>query len=111
MKMIKKGLAVAVILLFIGVAFAIPINAKDIEINDDTTEPQEIGRTIVRGMVTFPFVNDDMITFFALNVKIINITGTERNIERWQFEWITLPENIVILYRTFFIFYRLDIKW
>ena len=109
--MIRKGLAVAVILLFIGVAFTSSINAKDIEIKDNTTEPLDVDRTIVRGMVTFPFVHDDMITFFALSVHITNITGTEKTIDRWRFEWITLPENIVILYRTFFIFYRIDIKW
>ena len=67
--MLKKGLAVAVILLFIGVAVAPSINATDKEINDNTTEPLDFGRTIIRGFGLFPHFSGDNLTFFYLNFK------------------------------------------
>ena len=91
--MIKKGLAVAVILLFIGVAFAPSINAKGIEIKDDTTEPLGIGRTIIRGFGLFPIFWEDNVTFLAIRLHLIIITNTTRTVETYWFQWITLPLN------------------
>ena len=67
--MIKKGLAVAVILLFIGVAFIPNVSAYDKEINDDIIEPLDIGRTIIRGFGLFPHFSGNNLTFFYLNFK------------------------------------------
>ena len=103
--MIKKGLAVAVILLFIGVAFAIPINAKDIEIKDDKIEPLDVGRWIIRGSGLFPIFWGDNVTFFARHLHIIIITGTQRDVVTISKRWITLPKDIVPLY--IFPLYRL----
>ena len=38
-------------------------------VNDDTTEPLDIGRTIIRGFGLFPHFNGDNLTFFYLNFK------------------------------------------
>jgi len=89
--MIQKCLAVVVILLFIGVAFAQSINAKDIEIKDDTTEPLGIGRTIVRGFGLFPIFGEDNVTFLAIRLHLKIITNTTRTVETYWFQWITLP--------------------
>ena len=101
--MLKKGLAVAVILLFIGLALVPSSHAKDKEICDDTIEPLDIGRIILRGFLIFPFYHDDMITFFAIRVHYIIITGTERTTDIWFFEWVTLPaKDILIIYNGIF---------
>ena len=92
--MLRKGLAVAVILLFIGVAFIPSINAKGIEINDDIIEPLDIGRTILRGWGLFPHHCGDNFIFFALSVHYITITGTSRTTGTIRFRWITSPSPI-----------------
>ena len=101
--MIKKGLAVAVILLFIGVAFAPSINAKDKEIKDDTTEPLDVGRTIIRGFGMFPIYWGDNVTFFAIRLSFIVINGTDRETVTIRLRWITLPKDMVPLH-TFGLF-------
>jgi len=88
----KKGLAVAVILLFIGVAFTSSINATDKEINDDIIEPLDIGRFMVRGFGLFPHYHGDNFTFFALRCHYITITGTSRTTGTFHFRWISIPK-------------------
>jgi hypothetical protein len=93
--MLRKGLAVAVILLFIGVAFIPNVSAYDKEINDDTTKPLDIVRTAISGFGLFPISWGGNVTFFALrcHIRIINLSS--REIERYtiRFKWITISED------------------
>ena len=108
--MLKKGLAVAVILLFIGVALVPSITATDKEKNDNLTEPLDFGRIILRGFLIFPFYHCDMFTFFAIRVHYTIITGTERTTGEWSREWVTLPaKDIDIIYTTIFQYVLLSI--
>jgi len=93
--MFRKGLAVAVILLFIGLALAPSINAKDIEIKDDTIEPLDIGRFMVRGFGLFPRYSGENVTFFALRLSYMMINGTERTIGVCWLKRITLPRSTI----------------
>ena len=94
--MFKKGLAVAVILLFIGVAFTPSINAKDEEINDDTSEPLDIGRFMFRGFGLFPRYSGENVTFFALRLSYMMINSTERIIGVCWLKRITLPRSTIV---------------
>jgi len=94
--MIKKGLAVAVILLFIGLALAPSINANDKEINDDTTEPLDIGRSRIRGFGLFPRYSGENVTFFALRLSYMMINSTERTIGVCWLKRITLPRSTIV---------------
>ena len=94
--MLKKGLAVAVILLFIGVAFAPSTNAKDIEIKDDTTKPLDIGRSMIRGFGVFPRYSGENVTFFALRLSYVMINSTERTIGVCWLKRITLPRSTIV---------------
>ena len=94
--MFRKCLAVAVILLFIGVAFAPSINAKDIEIKDDTTEPLDVGRSMIRGFGLFPRYSGENVTFFALRTSYIMINSTERTIGVCWLKRITLPRSTIV---------------
>jgi len=87
--MFRKGLAVAVILLFIGVAFIPNVSAYDKEINDNTTEPLDVGRSAIRGFGLFPHYHGDNFTFFALRCHYIIITGTSRTTGTIHFRWIS----------------------
>jgi len=92
-RMLKKGLAVAVILLFVGVAFAPSINANDKEINDDTTEPLDVGRFRIRGFGLFPRYSGENVTFFAVRLFYSMVNGTERITGVFWLKRITLPIN------------------
>ena len=101
--MLRKGLAVAVILLFIGVAFIPNVSAYDKEINDDIIEPLDIGRTIIRGFGLFPIFWGDNVTFFAIRLSFIVINGTDMETVTIRLRWITLPKDMVPLH-TFGLF-------
>ena len=94
--MLRKGLAVAVILLFIGVAFAPTINAKDVEIKDDTIEPLDISRNGIRGFGLFPRYSGENVTFFAVRLSYTMINGTERETGVYSLKRITLPRNTIV---------------
>jgi len=94
--MLRKGLAVAVILLFIGVALAPSINATDKkEINDNVAEPLDIGRGTIRGWILFPHHCGDNFTFFALRCHYITINGTIRKTGTITLRWITLRSTMI----------------
>jgi len=94
--MFRKGLAVAVILLFIGVAFIPNVSADDREINDDTTEPLDIGRSMIRGFGLFPRYSGENVTFFALRLSYMMINSTERTIGVCWLKRITLPRSTIV---------------
>jgi len=71
----------------------------------NTTEPLDVGRWIIRGSGLFPIFWGDNVTFFAINLSIIIITGTQRDVVTISKRWITLPKDIVPLY--IFPLYRL----
>ncbi len=89
----KKGLAVAIILLFIGLALAPSINAKGIEIKDDTTEPLDVGRFRIRGFGLFPRYSGENVTLFALRLVYSMINATESETGIYSLKRITLPIN------------------
>ena len=107
-RMFRKGLAVAVILLFIGVALLPSITAHDTEINDDITEPLDVGRQIIRGLGFFPITDGDYITFFVIRLKVFSFTEWEYT--TYYYQWVTFPLhlfsyqtgrfNIIMFYRT-----------
>ena len=94
--MLRKGLAVAVILLFIGVAFIPNVSADDREINDDRTEPLDIGRSMIRGFGLFPRYSGENVTFFALRLSYMMINSTERTIGVYSLKRITLPRSTIV---------------
>ncbi len=111
-KMKKKGLAVAVILLFVGVASLPSITAHDMEINDDTTEPLDVGRILIRGFGFIPKYSGDNITFFAIKFQYPNGTILDYEMETIWFRWITVPIfTIQFFYQgSFFIYYIWSVK-
>jgi len=86
--LIKKGVAVAVILLFIGLAFVPSINAN--------TEPETtdiFDRAIIWGIILFPHLGRPVyldIKFFAICLWIMNMSPTNRTEDVYWFKWVTL---------------------
>ena len=97
--MLRKGLAVAVILLFIGVAFIPNVSAHDKEINDNKAEPLDIGRTILSGTGLFPFFWGDYFIFFARMCHYMIITGTSRTTGTFRCRWVTIPKDFLGYYK------------
>ena len=103
--MLKKGLAIFVILIFLGTIYIPNAIAYDRNINNDLIKPTDlIGRGIYRGFGLFPFYHGDNVTFLAIMFRCTIFTATEMQTYTFILKWITLPRNFV---HNFFIFNKL----